>query len=90
MPYMKSHSLSATNDLGPATRDHRGGEALGVGRLHGVERTFAETAVDAQARSSADLQVDVRRSLFDREVQQSVQIQHDASNLRIGVRPGLL
>ena len=91
MPYMKSHSLSAAKALGPAARDHRGGEPLGVGRLDGVERAFAQPAVDAQARARADLQVDVRRPLFDGETQQSVQVQHDASEPAVSAgRPPVL
>ncbi len=51
MPYMKSHSLSATNDSARPRGDHRSGEALGVGGLDGVEGALAETAVDAQTRA---------------------------------------
>ncbi len=73
--------------LDAGTGDHPGGEPFGVGGLDGVERTFAEAAVDPQARARADLHVDVRRALFHGETQQSVQVQHDASAPGIGGSP---
>ena len=79
MPYMKSHSLVGGERLGAAAGDDRGRDPLGVGRLDGVERGFAQAPVDPQARARAHLDVDVGRAVFHGEAQQSVQVQHDAS-----------
>ena len=59
--------------------------------LDGVERRFAQPAVDPQARARAHLHVDVRGAVFHGEAQQSVQVQHDASEpvYRPGGPPGL-
>ena len=55
-----------------ATRSVSVGSTVSNGR-------FAQPAVDAQARSRAHLHVDVRGAVFHGEAQQSVQVQHDAS-----------
>ena len=64
-------------ERGGSGRGHDpGGEAVGVGRLDGVERRLAQAAVDAQPWPRADLDVDVGCAVLDGEPQQLVEIQH--------------
>ena len=76
MPYMKSVSFALRNSSARVSGHDREGARLGLGRFDGVERCFAESAVDAQARPRAHLDVHIRGALLDGKSQQSIEVQH--------------